>query len=241
MSLHIFLVAIAKAASKKPNSPIERVVGIPQPIKSTEKIWKRALELKDALQIEMFTVDQSDIFTQLQNAVDTAVGIKGQSFAAGQLKSYMRTPVGFYVAQLLTQEGTPAVVCGTGNWDEDGYLFYFCKAGDGVADIQVINDLHKSEVFKVSAELGVPQSILVAPPSADLWESQTDEGELGFTYDFVELLTEYLRYSEEDQKQFMSELSEEGKAQFAKLRKMAETIHYRNKHKEKYPLNLNVL
>jgi NH3-dependent NAD+ synthetase len=49
----------------------------------------------------------------------------------------------------------------------------------GVADIQLINDLHKSEVFAVGRELGVPQEILDAPPSADLWDDQTDENELG--------------------------------------------------------------
>lgn len=65
----------------------------------------------------------------------------------------MRTPVGFYAAQLLSQNGTPAIVVGTGNKDEDGYLFYFCKAGDGVADIQLIADLHKSEVAWTSLSM----------------------------------------------------------------------------------------
>jgi NAD+ synthase (glutamine-hydrolysing) len=43
----------------------------------------------------------------------------------------------YYVAQLLSQEGLTCAVLGTGNKDEDGYLAYFCKAGDGVVDIQV--------------------------------------------------------------------------------------------------------
>ena len=73
--------------------------------------------------------------------------------------------------------------------DEDGYLAYFCKAGDGVVDVQLIADLHKSEVFKVGAAVGVPASTLEAAPSADLWDGQTDEDELGFSYEFVELLT----------------------------------------------------
>eukprot|EP00957_Ditylum_brightwellii_P197159 15021551-Ditylum_brightwellii.AAC.1 len=78
---------------------------------------------------------------------------------------------------------------GTGNQDEDGYLAYFCKAGDGVVDVQLISDLHKSEVYTVSKALGVPEATVVAPPSADLWDGQTDEDELGFTYDFIELFT----------------------------------------------------
>lgn len=47
----------------------------------------------------------------------------------------MRTPPGFYAAQLLAAAGFPAVVVGTGNYDEDGYLRYFSKAGDGVCDV----------------------------------------------------------------------------------------------------------
>ena len=42
-------------------------------------------------------------------------------------------------------------------------------------DVQLIADLHKSEVFTVGNYLEVPQEILSAPPSADLWEGQTDE------------------------------------------------------------------
>ena len=39
-------------------------------------------------------------------------------------------------------------------------------------DVQLIADLHKSQVFEVARELGVPKSIIAAPPTADLWEGQ---------------------------------------------------------------------
>lgn len=68
----------------------------------------------------------------------------------------MRAPAVYYVAQLLSQEGNAAVVMGTGNKDEDYYLGYFCKAGDGVVDVSLISDLHKSEVFQVAKFLHVP-------------------------------------------------------------------------------------
>ncbi|KNC85971.1 NAD+ synthetase [Sphaeroforma arctica JP610] len=69
------------------------------------------------------------------------------------------------------------------------FQFDLHQAGDGVVDVQLISDLHKSEVFKVGHELGVPKSTLEAAPSADLWDGQEDEEELGFTYDFIELYT----------------------------------------------------
>jgi len=228
------------AASKKPNSPIQRVIGVAQPIHSTESIWKRALEAGKAMGAEVITVDQSDLHTTLSRRVEGALNIEGGKFARGQLMSYMRTPVGFYVAQLVSQSGLPCIVLGTGNFDEDGYLFYFCKAGDGVADVQLIADLHKSEVFSASKALGVPDSILVAPPSADLWEGQTDEGELGFSYDFVELYTEYLKLNENDRKQFTATLSPEALKEFTTIAAEVDIIHKRNNHKAHFPLNLNI-
>jgi NAD+ synthase (glutamine-hydrolysing) len=228
-------------ASKKAGSPIKRVVGIAQPIHSTAAIWKRALECGQQMGAEVITVDQSDLHTQLCQKVEEAIQIPGQDFARGQLRSYMRTPVGFFVAQLISQSGNPCIVVGTGNLDEDGYLFYFCKAGDGVADVQLIADLHKSEVFAVSKELNVPTSILVAPPSADLWAGQTDENELGFTYDFIELYTEYLRFDEKTKQEMMARLSEDSVKMFHDLAGKADVIHRRNKHKAHFPLNINVL
>jgi len=228
-------------ASKKKNSPIKRVIGVAQPIHSTESIWKRAIECGEKMGAEVITVDQSDIHTQLSERVEKALNVGGQEFARGQLRSYMRTPVGFFVAQLISQSGLPCIVLGTGNLDEDGYLFYFCKAGDGVADVQLIADIHKSEVFTVAKALGVPDSILIAPPSADLWNGQTDEGELGFTYDFIELYTEYLRFDTKSKDELMARLSADGKAQFKELSEKADTIHRRNRHKAHFPLNLNIL
>lgn len=131
---------------------------------------------------------------------------------------------------------------GTGNHDEDGYLGYFCKAGDGVVDVQLISDLHKSEVFKVGAELGVPESILQSPPSADLWDGQTDEEELGVSYDFVELYTGwYLKQSEEKQKAFVNSMDEETIKEWIHYRDICENVHRRNAHKLNGPMNLNVL
>ncbi len=115
-------LALMKHASKMEGSPIERVLAVAQPIHSSAWALNRATECAKALECEMVSVDQTDLHTQLQKLVDTAVGIEGKPFSAGQLRSYMRTPVGYYVAQLLSQAGTPCIVMGTGNKDEDGYL-----------------------------------------------------------------------------------------------------------------------
>eukprot|EP00818_Percolomonas_sp_WS_P001620 CAMPEP_0117442982 /NCGR_PEP_ID=MMETSP0759-20121206/4447_1 /TAXON_ID=63605 /ORGANISM="Percolomonas cosmopolitus, Strain WS" /LENGTH=298 /DNA_ID=CAMNT_0005234917 /DNA_START=59 /DNA_END=955 /DNA_ORIENTATION=- len=234
------VLALCHKAMQEKDSPIKRIVALAQPINSTKHIWERALELDRFEGVEIRTVDQSDIYEQLKAKCDKIVGIEGGQFASGQLRSYMRTPVGYYTAQLLSQEGTPAIVMGTGNLDEDGYLYYFCKAGDGVVDVALIADLHKSEVFEVGAKLNVPDIILKAEPSADLWAGQTDEEELGFTYSFVELYTELIHYPLEEQTQLKNELDEEGKKQFEEWEKLICGVHRRNKHKAVFPVNLNV-
>ena len=104
---------------------------------------------------------------------------------------------------------------GTGNLDEDGYLFFFSKAGDGVSDIQLIHDLHKSEVFLVSAALNLPEVVQKAIPSPDLMDGQTAEDEIGYSYDHVELLTELLASGELEQ--FKATLEGETKQEFQKM------------------------
>lgn len=228
-------------AAKQEGSPIERVMGVAQPIHSTEKVWKRALELEQAFGNPVKVVDQTALHDQLRELVDNSVGIKGEPFATGQLRSYQRTPVGYYVAQLISQSGYPCVVVGTGNFDEDGYLMYYCKAGDGVVDVQLIADLHKSEVFAVGREIGVPASILEAPPTADLWDGQTDHEELGMSYCFVELYTETLMMSEEDRAAFKASLTKEGLELYEDLAGKADAVHRRNRHKANSPYNINIM
>lgn len=75
-----------------------------------------------------------------------------------------------------------ALVAGTSNKTE-ALLGYGTLFGDMAAAIAPIGDLYKSQLRAVAEELGVPPEIVAKPPSADLWPGQTDEGELGATYD----------------------------------------------------------
>jgi NAD+ synthase len=75
-----------------------------------------------------------------------------------------------------------ALVIGTSNRTETllGYTTIF---GDNAAALQPIADLAKCQVRQLARSMGVPEAIVAKAPSADLWAGQTDEGELGFTYD----------------------------------------------------------
>jgi NAD+ synthase len=61
-------------------------------------------------------------------------------------------------------------------------LGYSTQFGDGAHAVNPLGDLYKHQVFQLARHLGVPAEIVDKPPSADLFEGQTDEADLGFTY-----------------------------------------------------------
>jgi len=78
-----------------------------------------------------------------------------------------------------------ALVAGTSNKTES-LLGYTTQYGDAASAFAPIGDLYKSQLQAVAEHLGVPAEIVTKPPSADLWPGQTDEDELGRTYDHLD-------------------------------------------------------
>ena len=78
-----------------------------------------------------------------------------------------------------------ALVIGTSNKTE-ALLGYGTLHGDMAAALAPISDLYKTQLRAVAGELGVPPEVIAKPPSADLWPGQTDEGELGRSYDSLD-------------------------------------------------------
>jgi NAD+ synthase len=79
------------------------------------------------------------------------------------------------------------LVIGTSNKTEL-LLGYGTQYGDLASAINPIGDLYKTQLRQLAAHLGVPREILDKAPSGDLWVGQTDEGELGFSYEEVDRL-----------------------------------------------------
>ena len=80
-------------------------------------------------------------------------------------------------------------------------LGYSTLWGDSAAAMNPIGDLYKTQVRQLARAMGIPSAIIDKPPSADLWAGQTDEGELGFTYEEVDKLLYLLvdqRYSPQE-------------------------------------------
>ncbi len=78
-----------------------------------------------------------------------------------------------------------ALVLGTSNKTES-LLGYTTLWGDMACGLNPLGDLYKTQVRQLGAAMGVPPEIIAKNPTADLWPGQTDEGELGFTYEEVD-------------------------------------------------------
>ncbi len=100
------------------------------------------------------------------------------------MKPRMRMASLYFIANSLAY-----MVVGTGNRSELS-IGYFTKYGDGGVDILPLANLVKSEVWALARDLDVPKSIIDRAPTAGLWLGQTDEAEMGFTYEELE---RYLR------------------------------------------------
>ncbi len=84
-----------------------------------------------------------------------------------------------------------ALVCGTENKSEH-FLGYFTRFGDAASDLEPISHLYKTQVRQVASFLGLPEQLISKPPSAGLWAGQTDEQEMGFTYEQADQVLHHL-------------------------------------------------
>ncbi len=104
----------------------------------------------------------------------------GNKNVQGNLKTRLRMIILYYYANLKN-----LMVCGTGNKSEI-LLGYFTKYGDGASDVLPLGDLYKYQVRELAREIGIPEKVIGKTPSAGLWPGQTDEGEIGFSYQDID-------------------------------------------------------
>lgn len=169
----------------------DHVLGVLLPCYSQAQDEQDALLVADAFKIPSVQVDLSKTFDALGAALDHAlteqhprytvdvVDIK-QRLPRANIKPRLRMTSLYYVANALNY-----VVAGTGNRSEIT-LGYYTKYGDGGVDVLPIGGLLKSEVRALAREIGVPEPVITKPPTAGLWPGQTDEAEMGFTYETLE-------------------------------------------------------
>ncbi|MCK9571758.1 MAG: NAD+ synthase [Candidatus Omnitrophica bacterium] len=142
------------------------------PCKSNPQDLEDARLVAKKLKLKSKLVDLSGIHRCFLKTLPEA-----NALAKSNLKPRLRMSTLYYFANKLNY-----LVCGTGNKSEL-MVGYFTKFGDGGVDILPIADLFKRQVRKLALELKIPQSVITKPPTAGLWQGQTDEGEMGITYD----------------------------------------------------------
>ena len=102
--------------------------------------------------------------------------------ARANVKPRVRMTCLYYYANKLGM-----LVCGATDKSEV-MLGYYTKWGDGAADIEPIVDLFKTQVRQLARHLGIPREIVEKPPTPGLLPGQTAEGELGMSYDVLDLI-----------------------------------------------------
>lgn len=127
------------------------------------------------------TVILDSVFDSLIKVLpDDGVDTYVKRLAQANIKARLRMLTLYYFANRLKY-----LVVGAANRDELS-LGYFTKYGDGGVDIAPLGNLLKREVRELARFLGIPQEIISKPPSAGLWPGQTDEEELGISYEEID-------------------------------------------------------
>lgn len=224
-------------ASKQPASPIKKVIPVLLPaldntgVTGQTSATERGIELCNSLGVKGHVLNISNSVNSIRTTVENTLDMETDNWAIGQLVPYTRTPFLFYITSLCTVAGHKAIVVGTTNRDEGAYLGYIGKASDGMVDVQLISDIHKSEVYKVAKELDIPDSIINVTPTGDMYDSRCDTEVFGAPYEFVELYLHYLRMDGESKRGFLGKLSKEDAALFNSLATNLENLHRYNRHK----------
>lgn len=151
----------------------KKVLGLLMP---DERPEPEALEVMKWLGIEGRTTPIGKLLKAVQ-----ASGPAGLSKEwAGNVKARLRM-----VLLYMEANRNGRLVAGTGNKSEL-LTGYFTKYGDGGVDILPIGDLYKTQVRRLADALGVPEKVRRLVPTAGLYPGQTDEGELGISYDLLD-------------------------------------------------------
>lgn len=151
-------------------------LAIMMPINSSFEDEIDAKLVIDKFNLNAIKVDLSRTYSEFVEVVE-----KGDNnMAYANVKPRLRMTTLYYYAQLKGY-----LVVGTSNKSEFT-VGYFTKYGDSGSDLMPLVDFTKKEIFELARYLEIPDKIIQKPPSADLFEDQTDEDEMGFTYNDLE-------------------------------------------------------
>lgn len=162
--------AVVASLSKK--ALAENVLALIMPCKSEPQDEEDANFISSHLGIKTERIDLERIYEEFLRVLPS-----GNRIALANLKPRLRMTTLYYFANEFNY-----LVAGTGNRSEI-MVGYFTKYGDGGVDILPLGGLLKNEVKRLAEDLGIPKRIIEKVPSAGLWPGQTDEKEIGISYE----------------------------------------------------------
>jgi len=151
----------------------ENALGLIMPCYSDEKDEIDARLVADKFDIKYRTVLLDKVYDEFLNIVEES----NNRMAKANIKPRLRMTTLYYYAGIKNY-----LVVGSENKSELT-VGYFTKYGDGGADLWPIGNLVKSQVKQLASYLDIPKEIIEKTPTAGLWSGQTDEQEMGITYD----------------------------------------------------------
>jgi len=171
--------AVVAALAKKAFP--EDSLGLIMPIHSIEMDEKHGRLVAEKLDLNIKKIDLSQNYDTFLNTMGLEIENK---LAKANIKPRLRMITLYYYAQCNN-----FLVIGSSNKSEFE-VGYFTKHGDSGVDMLPLAGLVKNDVRLLASKLDIPEEIIKKQPSAGLWENQTDESEMGFTY---EVLDEYIQ------------------------------------------------
>jgi len=213
---HLSAVALGKEAVDLVHLPEEELDSI-----HTEDARAVAHDLNIPLRVIEISPMLDSVFKLLPN-------IEDNTLAKGNLKARIRAVILYSIANIDNK-----LVVGTSNKSEIS-IGYGTKFGDLAADMWPIGELYKTELYKVAEKLGVNQKVITKPPTASLWKGQTDEKEIGVSY---EKLDKFLIGLENNRKEeFLAKELQLKEEQIARIKQLISSSH----HKRRMPKTLSI-
>jgi NAD+ synthase len=166
------IAALAKRAFN------ERTLGVLMPCHSDPQDAADGALVAERIGVPFTTVDLTPTYDVLAPGIAAAIpGVLQSRLALANLKPRLRMTTLYALANALGY-----FVVGSSNRSELA-VGYFTKYGDSGVDLLPLADLVKHEVRELAGALEVPQHIIDKAPSAGLWAGQTDEGDMGLSYE----------------------------------------------------------
>ena len=157
----------------------ENIIGLGLPCESVSQDLEDAKLIAKVLGIDFKIIDLTSIYNKFLETMEPIV--KKNKMASANLKPRLRMITLYFHGQSKGKY----LIAGTGNRAELA-IGYFTKYGDAGVDFEPLGMLYKKEVREIARILKIPEKIILKPPSPGLWVGQTDEGEIGLSYDTVD-------------------------------------------------------